>query len=71
METMTTSRWARFGAVVGAGALLVGALSGCSAAAGGGGDGSQTDIDAALTDDTTLTWWTWSDSTQDARGCLH
>lgn len=64
MEKMTTSRWARFGAVVGAGALLVGALSGCSAAAGGSSEGS-TDLDAAVTVPTKLTWWTWSDSTQD------
>ncbi|RZU66108.1 carbohydrate ABC transporter substrate-binding protein (CUT1 family) [Microterricola gilva] len=56
METTTTRRWARLGAVVGAGALLVGALSGCSAAATGG--------DKPVTEDVTLTWWTWSDSTQ-------
>ena len=59
MESITTRRWARFGAVLGASALLVGALSGCSAAATGGDDG------AAPTDDVTLTWWTWSDSTQE------
>lgn len=59
MESITTRRWARFGAVLGASALLVGALSGCSAAATGGDDG------AAPTEDVTLTWWTWSDSTQE------
>lgn len=57
METTTSRRWARLGAVVGAGALLVGALSGCSAAATGGSD-------KPVTEDVKLTWWTWSDSTQ-------
>ena len=64
MEQITTRRWARLGAVVGTGALLVGVLAGCSGAAPGADSGS-TDTDAALEEDVTLTWWTWSDSTQE------
>lgn len=63
MERISTRRWARLGAVIGSGALLVGALSGCSGAATGADSGS-TDTDAALQEKVTLTWWTWSDSTQ-------
>ncbi|MFE6965635.1 ABC transporter substrate-binding protein [Agromyces sp. NPDC057679] len=64
MERITPRRWARLGAVVGTGALLVGVLAGCSGAAPGADSGS-TDTDAALKEDVTLTWWTWSDSTQE------
>jgi len=63
MERNTTRRWARLGAVVGTGALLVGVLAGCSGAAPG--DNGSTDTDAALKEDVTLTWWTWSDTTQE------
>jgi len=58
--------WQRAGAVLGAGALLVGALSGCAGESSGSSDGgTQADIDAAVEQDTTLTWWTWSDATQE------
>lgn len=63
MERITTRRWMRLGAVLGSGALLVGVLSGCSGAAPGA-DSGATDTDAALAEDVTLTWWTWSDNTQ-------
>lgn len=63
MAQHITRRWARLGAVVGAGAMLV-ALAGCSGAASGTDNGS-TDTDAALKEDVTLTWWTWGDDTQE------
>ncbi|MCD5348056.1 sugar ABC transporter substrate-binding protein [Agromyces sp. H3Y2-19a] len=61
MKNTTKRLWKRAGVVAGTGALLVGALSGC--AAGASGDES-TDIEAALDTETTLTWWTWGDTTQ-------
>jgi len=64
MELPTPRRSARLGAALGSGALLIGLLAGCSAAAPGA-DAGSTDTDAALQEDVTLTWWTWSDTTQE------
>ncbi|MFD6055984.1 extracellular solute-binding protein [Agromyces sp. NPDC060279] len=64
MEHPTPRRSARLGAALGSGALLIGLLAGCSAAAPGA-DAGSTDTDAALQEDVTLTWWTWSDTTQE------
>ncbi|KRA24150.1 hypothetical protein ASD65_06710 [Microbacterium sp. Root61] len=60
----------RLVAALGASALLLGTLAACSSTPADGGDGAaaggtQADIDAALEKGGTLTWWTWSDSTQD------
>lgn len=63
MKRISTRRWERLGAAVGAGALLVGTLAGCGSGTAGTDSGS-TDTDAALAEDVTLTWWTWSDDTQ-------
>lgn len=62
------SNWMRVGAALGAGALLLGTLTACSADAGSGSSassGTQEEIDAALQTETTLTWWTWGDDTQE------
>lgn len=64
---MKKNLWMRAAAVVGAGALVSVALAACSsdAAAPESGGTSQADIDAAVEKGGELTWWTWSDSTQD------
>lgn len=57
-------RWLRASATVAASALLATTLFGCGSTSpdgNAGGSVSQTDIDAALQKETTLTWWTWSD----------
>ena len=63
MKRISTRRWERMGAVIGAGALALGLLTGCNSASSGSDSGS-TDTEAALKEDVTLTWWTWSDDTQ-------
>ncbi|PPL15451.1 ABC transporter substrate-binding protein [Microterricola pindariensis] len=56
------SNWMRMGAVLGASALLLGTMAGCAADSG---SGAPEDVDAALQEETTLTWWTWGDDTQE------
>lgn len=58
----------RMVAALGAGALLLGAVTACSSPSGSDGSadsGSQADIDAALAKGGTLTWWTWGDKDQE------
>ena len=64
MKRISTRPWQRIGAIVGASALAVTMLAGCNSDATGTDSGS-TDTEAALKEDVTLTWWTWSDDTQD------
>jgi len=60
------SNWTKLGAALGASALLLGSLSACGSDGGPAAAGtSQEDIDAAVQQETTLTWWTWSDDTQE------
>ncbi|UNK72077.1 sugar ABC transporter substrate-binding protein [Microbacterium sp. H1-D42] len=67
--TYSRSNTKRALAAIGAGALLIGALSACTPGGSGDGDkpssgGTQADIDAALEKGGTLTWWTWGDEAQ-------
>ncbi|MDR2998254.1 MAG: extracellular solute-binding protein, partial [Microbacterium sp.] len=57
----------RAAVVVGAGALVIGGLSACSSSGdqSPGQGTSQADIDAAVKKGGEITWWTWSDATQE------
>lgn len=66
MKNNSTRFWQRAGVVAGTGALLIGALAGCTSgdSASSADSGTQADIDAAVEKGAELTWWTWSDSTE-------
>jgi multiple sugar transport system substrate-binding protein len=57
--------WMRAAVVVGATSLMIGALAGCQSGSDAASGGSKSDIKAALDKGGELTWWTWSDSTQE------
>ena len=67
VKTVKPKRWLRVGAAAAASVMLATTLFGCASGSNAGTGGatvSQSDIDAALQKETTLTWWTWSDGNQ-------
>ncbi|MDR2321521.1 MAG: sugar ABC transporter substrate-binding protein [Microbacterium sp.] len=62
---MKKNIWMRAAVVVGATSLMIGALAGCQSGSDAASGGSKSDIKAALDKGGELTWWTWSDSTQE------